>query len=109
MAALEELNMKADELKNIRIADWLSKRSSAFPFGWHQRYVVLSGNFLFIYSAVTVSNDVPELIRHRSRQEDVRDYPRIRLSGRIRAPYHWLGAVTGGSCTRTSARHAAVF
>jgi hypothetical protein len=47
---MDETLLKAEELKNVRMAAWLSKRSSSFPHGWAQRYVVLSANLLYIYT-----------------------------------------------------------
>lgn len=44
-----ELAIPADELKNVRVASTLAKRSSSFPFGWSSRYCVLSGNHLYVY------------------------------------------------------------
>ena len=46
---MEELNLRPDELKNVRMAAFLDKYSRAFPHMWRQRYCVLSGNFFFIY------------------------------------------------------------
>jgi hypothetical protein len=47
---MDETLLKAEDLKNVRMAAWLSKRSSSFPHGWAQRYVVLSANLLYIYT-----------------------------------------------------------
>jgi hypothetical protein len=52
---MEELMIKPGDLRNVRLADYLGKRSSAFPRGWNIRYVVLSGNFLFVYINPSVS------------------------------------------------------
>jgi hypothetical protein len=54
MATLAELNVRADALKNVRLAAWLNKRSSSVLASWHQRFVVLSGNFLFVYGNTNV-------------------------------------------------------
>ena len=54
MASLDELVLKAGDLRNVRLADYISKRSSAFTHGWNIRYTVLSGNFLFVYSTPQV-------------------------------------------------------
>lgn len=56
MASLDELVLKAGDLRNVRLADYISKRSSAFTHGWNIRYTVLSGNFLFVYSTPQVRN-----------------------------------------------------
>ncbi len=55
MATMDELSLKSGDLRNVRLADYLGKRSGAFPFGWSMRYVVLSGNFLFVYSSPKAS------------------------------------------------------
>jgi hypothetical protein len=54
MATLAELSVRAEELKNVRLAAWLSKRSGSWPNGWHQRFTVLSSNFLYIYGNTNV-------------------------------------------------------
>ena len=53
---MEELNQKPDELKNVRYAGWLEKRSSSFPYGWNRRYVIISCNFIYVYSNNQVCN-----------------------------------------------------
>jgi len=46
----DEMMLAPRDLKSVRLASYLYKRSGAFPYGWNSRYVVLSGNFLFLYS-----------------------------------------------------------
>ena len=46
-----ELKLRAEELKNVRVAGTLAKKSSSFPYGWSNRYCVLSGNFVLIYKS----------------------------------------------------------
>ena len=50
---MDELNLAPGELTSVRLAAWLSKRSSGVLGGWSQRYVVLAGNFLYVYVAPT--------------------------------------------------------
>lgn len=50
---MEELALRPEELKNVRVAAFLDKRARAFPHGWRARYCVLAGNFLFVYGAPT--------------------------------------------------------
>lgn len=47
---MDELQVAPRDLKSVRVAGYLQKRSGAFPYGFHSRYVVLSGNFLFLYA-----------------------------------------------------------
>lgn len=49
-AKAEEMLVKPEELKNVRVAAFLDKRQRGFPHSWRQRYCVLSGNFIFIYN-----------------------------------------------------------
>lgn len=50
MATMEELLLRPEDLKNVRVASLLDKRSGRFPRPWRSRYVVLSSNFLFVYT-----------------------------------------------------------
>lgn len=46
---MDELQLHPSQLANTRLAAVLVKRSSAFPYSWNQRWVSLSGNFIFVY------------------------------------------------------------
>ncbi len=54
MATVDELVLKPGDLRNVRLADYLGKRSGAFPHSWSLRYVVLAGNFLFVFATPQV-------------------------------------------------------
>jgi hypothetical protein len=68
MATLEELVVKPGDLRNVRLADHLGKRNSAFPHGWNLRYTVLSGNFLYIFVTHQVSSNLPLFQKGESRE-----------------------------------------
>ena len=50
----ELLTLKPDDLRSVRLANDLEKRSSAWPYGWGTRFVVLSANFLYVYNTSKV-------------------------------------------------------
>ncbi len=50
-----ELVLPAAELKSVRAMGAMRKKSGAWPFAWRQKYLVLSGNFIYIYAKETVS------------------------------------------------------
>jgi PH domain len=53
---MEELfSLAPGQLKSVRLGGTLMKRSGAVMHPWHKRYVVLSGNFLFLYNEETDS------------------------------------------------------
>lgn len=51
---MEEMNFRAADLKCVRLADYLIKRSGSFPYGWNRRYCVVSANFLLVYGNAQV-------------------------------------------------------
>lgn len=52
---MQELLQKPTDLRNVRLAGYMRKKSSSFPGGWGKRYVVLSANFLYVFKAPSVS------------------------------------------------------
>ena len=50
----ELLTLKPDDLRSVRLANDLEKRSSAWPYGWGTRFTVLSANFIYVYGTKNV-------------------------------------------------------
>jgi hypothetical protein len=51
----ELLSLKPDDLRSVRLANDLEKRSSAWPYSWSKRFIVLSANFVFVFGSSKVS------------------------------------------------------
>jgi len=51
----ELLSLKPDDLRSVRLANDLDKRSSAWPYSWSKRFIVLSANFVFVFGSSKVS------------------------------------------------------
>ena len=81
----ELLTLKPDDLRSVRIANDLDKRSSAWPYGWGTRFVVLSANFVFVYGRKdvrTFSPSSPRFPRARARSPLRRPTPPRRVPSR---------------------------
>ena len=50
----ELLTLKPDDLRSVRLANDLEKRSSAWPYGWGTRFCVLSANFIYVFGSKSV-------------------------------------------------------
>jgi hypothetical protein len=51
----ELLSLKPDDLRSVRLANDLEKRSSSWPYSWSKRFIVLSANFVFVFGSSKVS------------------------------------------------------
>ena len=63
----ELLTLKPDDLRSVRLANDLEKRSSAWPYGWGTRFTVLSANFIYVYATKTVRPSARARARSRAR------------------------------------------
>ena len=78
----ELLTLKPDDLRSVRLANDLEKRSSAWPYGWGTRFTVLSANFIYVYATKTVRPSARARARERAR---ARARERVRKRARERA------------------------
>jgi hypothetical protein len=62
----ELLTLKPDDLRSVRLANDLEKRSSAWPYGWGTRFTVLSANFIYVYGTKNVRASPRAAARRRA-------------------------------------------
>ena len=76
----ELLTLKPDDLRSVRLANDLEKRSSAWPYGWGTRFTVLSANVIYVFATKSVR--CPPRAPPRRRGACARHTPRARTARR---------------------------